>query len=362
MPSPRLLVPFLVSALLSLPLACSNFSPHRASIPTPAAAPAPPDPAPAAEPGVGTILAEAPASPAPVAEAPPSGALPDFANIPYGSHQRQVLNFWRASSSVPAPVVIHMHGGGWTNGEKHERANSDVRRLLDAGISYVSFTYRLVPEARKAKVMPPVEWPMSDAARVVQFVRSKAAEWNIDKSRVAMTGGSAGACSSLWVAFSDDLADPSSADPVARESTRLSCVAVDEAQTSLDPAQMKAWIPNIAYGYHAFGFNAGSNYEARVAAFAKFLENRESVLPWIRRYSPYALATPDDPPVYLRYKNRPSPGQPQKDATHSADFGVKLKEHLDALGVRCELTYPGSGDNTHPTTADYLIESLRASP
>ena len=40
--------------------------------------------------------------------------------------------------------------------------------------------------------MPPVKAPLEDAARALQFVRSKAAEWNIDKKRIGATGGSAG--------------------------------------------------------------------------------------------------------------------------------------------------------------------------
>ena len=80
-----------------------------------------------------------------------------------------------------------------------------------------------------------MKWPLEDAARAVQFLRSKAGEWNIDKTRIAATGGSAGACSSLWLAFHDDMAKPDSPDPVARESTRLTAAAVNGAQTSLDP-------------------------------------------------------------------------------------------------------------------------------
>ncbi len=49
----------------------------------------------------------------------------------------------------------------------------------------------------------------------------KADDWNVDKTRVAAYGGSAGAGTSLWLAFHDDLADPKSADPVLRESSRL---------------------------------------------------------------------------------------------------------------------------------------------
>ncbi len=117
--------------------------------------------------------------------------------------------------------------------------------------------------------------PLHDAARASQFVRSNAAEWNLDKQRIGATGGSAGTCSSLWLAFHDDLADLKSDDPVARESTRLWCAAVNGAQTTLDPQQMKEWPPNIRYGGHAFG----------KGSFAQFLAERESILPWIAEYS-----------------------------------------------------------------------------
>ena len=46
--------------------------------------------------------------------------------------------------------------------------------------------------------------------------------------------GSAGAFSSLYLALHDDMADPKSDDPVARESTRLYCAAVNGAQVTLE--------------------------------------------------------------------------------------------------------------------------------
>ena len=84
----------------------------------------------------------------------------------------------------------------------------------------VAINYRYIAQAEADGVKPPVKGPLGDAARALQFVRSKAAEWNIDKPRIGATGGSAGACSSLWLAFHPDMADPKSTDPVARESTR----------------------------------------------------------------------------------------------------------------------------------------------
>ncbi|HSH95466.1 MAG TPA: lipase, partial [Roseimicrobium sp.] len=192
----------------------------------------------------------------------------------------------------------------------------------------------------------------------LQLVRSKAAEWNIDKQRIGTSGGSAGACSSLWLAFHNDMADPKSADPIAHESTRLWCAAVNVAQTTLDPQQMKEWTPNSRYGGHAFGFTGDK--EKKLSQFDEFLAKRDTILPWIAEYSPYALVTSDDPPIYLYYGTAPALGQDQKDPTHTANFGVKLQEKCKEAGVPCELAYPGAPDMKHPQTQDYLIERLKA--
>ena len=299
--------------------------------------------------------AEAPAG----RKAEPPQRPPTFANVAYGSHERQVLDFWRAESPQPAPLVLHIHGGGWVNGDK-ARVPA-LERYVAAGISVVSINYRFVTQAIRAGVEPPVRWPLEDAARALQFVRSRAAEWNLDPARIGATGASAGACSSLWLAFHNDLADPASPDPVARQSTRLRCAAVFGAQTTLDPAQMKEWTPNSRYGGHAFGFMPDpGELRTRDTQFAPFLAARERLLPWIRAYSPFEHAGPGDPPVHLSYAAPPALGQEQKDPTHTANFGVKLQERLRAAGVSCELAYPGAPEVRHAETADFLIATLLA--
>jgi len=134
------------------------------------------------------------------------------------------------------------------------------------------------------------------------------------------------------------LADPKSDDPIARESTRLFCAAVNGAQTTLDPQQMKEWTPNSRYGGHAFGF--AGDPATKLSQFDEFLAKRGTILPWIAEYSPYALVSSDDPPVYLTYNTAPALGQEQKDPTHTANFGVKLQEQCVANKVACELYYP----------------------
>ena len=281
----------------------------------------------------------------------PPVVKPTLANVRYGPHERHMLDFWRAESAAPTPLVFVIHGGGWTGGEK-ERVNRfvNVEGLLAQGISVVAINYRLIRHAEEDGVKPPVKAPLHDAARALQFVRSQATAWNLNKARIGAAGGSAGACSSLWLAYHDDLADPKSSDPVARESTRLFCAAVTGAQTTLDPLQMKTWTPNSRYGGHAFG----------LASFAEFLAARDRLQPWIAEYSPYALVSKDDPPVYLIYGAPPALGQEQKDPTHTANFGVKLQEHCRATGIRCELMYPGAKDVSQATAQAYLVAMLKS--
>lgn len=283
---------------------------------------------------------------------------PTHYDVAYGPHPKQVLHFWQAKSSKPTPVLYFIHGGGWMNGGRLSGLSNILPTLLDSGISVASVEYRFIPEATADGVVPPVKGPLHDAARGLQFVRSKATEWNIDKDRIAASGGSAGACSSLWLAFHPDLADPKSEDPVARESTRLLCAAVSGAQTTLDPQQMKDWTPNSRYGGHAFGFMGDT--AQTLSQFDEFLAKRETILPWIAEYSPYALVSSDDPPVYLFYTAPPALGQDQKDPTHTSNFGVKLQEHCQAAGVSCELYYPDALNATHSSTLDYLLEKLKS--
>ncbi len=302
-------------------------------------------------------------TPAPKAppEEPHYQPAPTFANVAYGAHPKQVLHFWKAQTEGPAPLLLFIHGGGWQGGHRGSGLYPELlKEMLEAGVSVVSVEYRFISESTADGVVPPVKGPLHDAARALQFVRSKATEWNVDKNRIAASGGSAGACSSLWLAFHDDLADPKSTDPVARESTRLLCAAVKGAQTTLDPAQMVEWTPNSRYGAHAFGIVG--NAEKKTTPFAEYLAKRDTILPWIAEYSPYALVNAGDPPVYLSYSTPPAVGKEEKDPTHSANFGVGLLDRCKAVGVNCELEYPGATGVVHARIADYLIAKLKAAP
>ena len=122
-------------------------------------------------------------------------------NVAYGTHRMQVIYFWRAKSEQPTPLLVYIHGGGWQGGDRSV-ARSMILPALEAGISVASVEYRTIKDSTADGLVPPVKGPMLDCARALQFCRSKAKEWNLDKTKVALSGGSdvAGAIAPAGVA------------------------------------------------------------------------------------------------------------------------------------------------------------------
>ncbi len=182
---------------------------------------------------------------------PPSEAVlqttPTVKDLAYGPHPRNVLDFYQARSDKPTPLVIYIHGGGFVGGNKESIQPAMIKMAHQAGVSVASLHYRFVNGTDT--IFPA---PQLDCARAVQFLRSKAKEWNIDPKKVACYGGSAGAGISMWLGFHDDLADPKSDDPVARQSTRLVAVGTMGGQGTYDPIQIKELIGGEPGSIHLF--------------------------------------------------------------------------------------------------------------
>ena len=89
----------------------------------------------------------APKAPPPAPKVYPKNPTPTQANVRYGPHERNVLDFWKAKSDKPTPLLFFIHGGGWTGGDKAGIAV--VQRFLKAGISVVSINYRYIHAGRR---------------------------------------------------------------------------------------------------------------------------------------------------------------------------------------------------------------------
>lgn len=280
----------------------------------------------------GTALAQQPAAPRQEpAPLPPA----DHENVKYGPHERNVFDLWLASSDKPTPLIVYIHGGGFSGGDKRSVGAGFIESYRRMGWSVAAVNYRYTSAA-------PAPAAYLDCGRAIQLLRYRAKEWNLDKARITSTGGSAGAGTSLWLAFHDDLADPDSSDPIARESTRLTCVAVDSAQCSYDPRFVEA------FGIRRPNLELHGSFLPFYGITREEIDSEKAY----RLYTEMAAIThltADDPPAMLTY------GFPDRDAdpntelnfvVHHPRFGIKLKEEMDPLGIECVVVYHGLDGKT----------------
>lgn len=161
-------------------------------------------------------------------------------DVRYGDAPRNVLDIYLPDCDEPTPLVIYVHGGGFTGGDKSGTHTAGINEFLQACVAYATINYTLlkVPSAEEgtqsAIDQGGVLTSLMDAARALQFLRYHFESLNLDSENVAMYGASAGAGASLWLGTHDDMADPGNADAVLRESTRIKAVGAIATQSTYD--------------------------------------------------------------------------------------------------------------------------------
>lgn len=270
-------------------------------------------------------------------------------DVPYGPHPLNVLDFYppTGGGAGPWPLYVFIHGGGFRSGDKANLPVVLAEGLLARGVAVAAVNYRLSDLA-------PYPAAMTDCARAVQFLRTQAAAWGVDGTRLAAGGGSAGAGISQWLGFGPDRADPTSPDPVARQSTRLSAIGCWQAQCSYDPHFIRAIIPGIP-GPHA----------ALRDFFRVPLEDIRSdrALRMFHDASPINFITPAAPPVYVWYKTRNVPVTDPLEpgvAIHHPQFGITLRAALTAVGVECVVRFREECPESDAVAETYFLPAQAA--
>lgn len=271
----------------------------------------------------------------------------DIVNGKYGEFERNVFDLWKPKSKKPTPLVVYIHGGGFNSGSKEKITANQLNLLLKNGIAVMAINYRLLPEAVYPK-------QFMDCARAIQFARYNAENWNLDKTKIAAVGSSAGGLTALWIGFHDDMADPKNADPVLRESTRLKAMAVFSAQTTLEPEILGERIGLVVLK-HSFmkGVFFGIKPEEMRSSKGERL---------VREASPLAYLTKDDPPVWAFYSipNKPlTSDSTVSDAIHHPEFGVILKEEMDKLKIECKIRHKDDGENINGDWMRFLLKNFK---
>ncbi len=106
------------------------------------------------------------------------------------------------NDKTPKPLIIFVHGGGWTTGNKRATANFEnwpkvLASLSKNGYIVVAVEYRLSGEA-------PFPAAIQDVKTAIRFLKANAIKYGIDTNKIAIWGGSAGANIAAMAAYTAD--------------------------------------------------------------------------------------------------------------------------------------------------------------
>src|SRR5579872_6020950 len=136
------------------------------------------------------------------------------AGLVYAVHDgvKLVGDLYLPKSSRSAPLLVAIHGGGWQAGDRGFYRNWGPM-LARNGYGLFSIDYRLA----KQGAYPAAVY---DVRAAIQFVRTRAAEFNADANRIGLVGDSAGAYLAALLALAGDhftsqyRDDPNAAIPI----------------------------------------------------------------------------------------------------------------------------------------------------
>jgi acetyl esterase/lipase len=114
-------------------------------------------------------------------------------DIAFGKDEKQKLDLYAPRGAKGAPIVIYVHRGEWTKGDKFE-VSYKPKFFTENGIVFISTNYRLYPAAK---------FPAhaEDVASAVRWAVDHAAEFGGDPKKVFLMGHSAGCHLSTLVAL-----------------------------------------------------------------------------------------------------------------------------------------------------------------
>jgi hypothetical protein len=270
------------------------------------------------------------------------------------------------------PLVIYIHGGGFQGGSRDVLFSSTLvqataKYFLDQGIAFACIGYRLLPTSGPTDP-DGVKKCMGDAKRALQFMRYHAPNLYLSPQYFAVTGSSAGAGTSLWLATRNDMADPNSNDPIEQTSTRVCAAYLKGSQSTYD---LYRWETEVYQNFDLMGSNYTlDSMEAligfdRYASFYGGLDSTYHILydSALIQYRQdvdmlYHMSS-DDPPIYIASSSLAV--HPSQDLMHhslhsnllfntavSANIS-DVKANIQALNI----------DNTQNETGDaFLLRHL----
>ncbi len=137
-----------------------------------------------------SVISFAQPSPSQIQARLPKGTI-IHGNIPYNNDtlKKHLLDIYLpADAKGKLPLIVFIHGGGWLGNDKYADMGympNTVNAMLENGFAVASIDYRFATQA----VFPAI---LQDCNKAVSFLFDNANKYQIDESRIALMGFSAG--------------------------------------------------------------------------------------------------------------------------------------------------------------------------
>ncbi|MCF6297347.1 MAG: alpha/beta hydrolase [Flavobacteriaceae bacterium] len=220
-------------------------------------------------------------------------------DISYGENDDQKFDLYLPPSrSLNTKIMILIHGGGWSSGDKNSmNPYKDIILQDFSDVAVVNINYRL-----SDKDNSPYPMQLDDITAVVNYIAEKR-NYYIISDEIGFTGTSAGAHLSLLWSYAFD----------TKNKTKMVCSIVGPTNFT-DPAYLED--PNFPLLISQFSLNPTTSY--------------------LEEISPYHNVTSSSPPTILFYGG--------KDLLIPTTQGIALRDKLNEFGVTHEFTlYPDEG-------------------
>lgn len=222
-------------------------------------------------------------------------------NISYGENPDQKFDLYLpANRSTNTKVIILVHGGGWSSGDKSDM--NDFKNLIRTelpNLAIVNINYRLADEDNK-----PYPMQIDDISSVINYLKENRAYYTISDN-YGFIGVSAGAHLSLLWSYGFD----------TNSNVKMACSIVGPTNLA-DTAYLNNTSPELQELLDLYGIN--------------------SEISFLEEVSPYYRATVSSPPTILFYGGQ--------DPLIPTTQGTDMRDKLESLGVTNQFTlYPDAG-------------------
>ncbi|MEM9885891.1 MAG: alpha/beta hydrolase [Bacteroidota bacterium] len=278
-------------------------------------------------------------------------------NVKYGKHRRNKFDIVRPESATPTPLVIYMHGGGFTMGDKNSAyIHSDsIRRFLANGIAFATINYRYLSQTEDGVLSC-----LEDCKNFLQYVRYYADDFNIDPTKVAAYGPSAGGGAGLWLATHDDLAKPESNDPIARQSTRISAAVALGVQSTYDLARWEEVFAEFDFSLADPMFDQQILFNFYRIDSLSQLDNPE-IVAYRAQVDMIDLMDANDASIYVHNRGKATPPKETIDLYHHPYHAHALKERAETVGLSHLIVSQKTGltDSRDQGPVKFLLQEFR---